>query len=291
METKRQGTVGSVLDQFTHEQIEYVRKVSAPEATDAERYLLFHKAHALGLDPLSNHLYLFKKGKYADNSPKHILVTGIDGMRLGATRNPTFGGTSDVLYDEGLTHFQMVADERKRPRSATVVVYRVVGGVVVETQATALMSEYDGKKYLWNTAPYQMLGKCAEALALRKACPAELSGLYAAEEMDAAEGTPADSQNVFGQRVELNGDAAEAGPELVEAGAFHDALAQELETAVAEAKGHIPNARKLVGLWGKQQDLENMRAWPKWREAVKLLAKDADVRTGAAALHKAHLQE
>jgi hypothetical protein len=52
------------------------------------------------------------------------------------------------------------------------------------------MVSYNGQpSNMWKTKPHVMLGKCAEAAVLRKAFPADLSGLYTQEEMQQADNT------------------------------------------------------------------------------------------------------
>ena len=66
--------------------------------------------------------------------------------------------------------------------------YRLVHEQRCAFTATARWSEYrPDQDFMWRKMAHTMLGKCAEALALRKGFPQELSGLYEAAEMDQAE--------------------------------------------------------------------------------------------------------
>jgi hypothetical protein len=89
------------------------------------------------------------------------------------------------------------------PKAAKVGVYR--NGFVEALTAVALWDQYavkdkDGKlTTMWRKMGSLMLGKCAEMLALRRAFPMELSGLYSTEEMDQAGGEVAAAVVVEGE--------------------------------------------------------------------------------------------
>lgn len=153
-----------------------------------ELHLFLYTANKVGLDPLVKQIH-FVKYKLKDGDTKMTIITGIDGYRAIAERTHQLAGMDDVVYDGGAVYAP--GKEPKQPSKATITVYRAVGGQKVAFTATARWTEYYPKnprnRGIWDSMPYNQLGKCAEALALRKAFPTDLSGLYVKEEMDQAE--------------------------------------------------------------------------------------------------------
>jgi hypothetical protein len=66
-----------------------------------------------------------------------------------------------------------------------VTVRKVIAGQVAQTSAVAHWGEYaQTYSQMWKGKPALMLAKCAEALALRKAFPNDMSGLVVDAEAD-----------------------------------------------------------------------------------------------------------
>ena len=167
---------------FDRNKIELVKETIAREASDDELMLFLSLAQRSGLDPFSRQIYLIERRTNRNGQwvTTRMPQTGIDGLRLIADRTGNYapGRAPTFVYD---------ADGRLE--SATAYVMKFARGTWLEVAATAHYAEYvqlkkDGQpNQFWSDKPHIMLAKCAEALALRRAFPADLSGLYTADEM------------------------------------------------------------------------------------------------------------
>jgi phage recombination protein Bet len=185
---------------YTDRQLALIKSAIAPGVDNDQLALFVEVARRTGLDPFSRQIYAVLRNSSEKQSngkwepvKKMVIQTGIDGYRAMAARTGELGGIDDATYDN---------DDADEPKRATVTVYRIVQGQRVPFTATARWKEYavykdeyvndkkTGNKILgdmWAKMPFLMLGKCAEALALRKAFPNEIHGVYTAEEMSQAD--------------------------------------------------------------------------------------------------------
>jgi phage recombination protein Bet len=166
------------------------------EASPAQLGIFFHYCKASGLDPFGRQIYMIKRKSRGEI--RWTIQTGIDGYRLIARRAADRAGQSIayedfVWYDaEGGEHTVWLRDEP--PAACRVVVWRGDSrfpAVAHWREYAPKVWDYEAQEYklggLWPQMPASQLSKVAEALALRRACPADLSGLHVDEEMHAAD--------------------------------------------------------------------------------------------------------
>lgn len=194
---------------ITDAETDLIKRTIAPDATDAELQLFFYDNKRRGVHPLDKLIHFTKRnGKYTP-------ITSIDFMRMRSIESGSCAGNDDPIFS---------GQPKTENFQAKVTVYRLVQGQKVAFSATARWSEYypgDKQGFMWNKMPHVMLGKVAEALALRKAFPQELSGLYASEEMvQAGPVIPQDQPSQpevedleHGKFSELNPNKSEPEPE------------------------------------------------------------------------------
>lgn len=164
------------------EKMDLVRGL-CPTASPQEFGLFLHQAKRTGLDPLARQIYLVTRGG------KGTIQTGIDGFRLIAERSGAYEGQTKTEWCGEDGKWVDVWLKNVHPHAARVGIHKT--GFREALYAVALWTEYKAVGPMWDKMPALMLGKCAEALALRKAFPQDLSGLYTSDEMAQAESAPA----------------------------------------------------------------------------------------------------
>jgi phage recombination protein Bet len=193
---------GKVPLDFSREQLDLMKKTVAKGVTDQEFDLFREVCRMRGLNPFANQIYAIKrKTKKGDPDAQMTIQVGIDGFRLQAQRSREYEGqTKPEWCDANGRWHEVWLNSKAKPIAARVGVYRK--NFREALYAVVHFSEYAQEYHdtfsntyklqgMWAKMPANQISKCAEAAALRKAFPEELSGFYVPEEMPQADGDDA----------------------------------------------------------------------------------------------------
>jgi len=191
--TAKQTNTTTQTNAITNEQKELLWRTMPAGITKDEFDLFLYQCAHTGLNPFTRQIYcIARKQKNSDGTWGQKLTTqaSIDGLRVIAENTKCYAPGEATEYREyNGKLYSAVASVRKR-----------VGKEWFVVKAEAFLQEYvqcgrDGLPMgLWAKMPRLMLAKCAEALALRKAFPQVLSGIYSTDEMMQAD--MAEAENI-----------------------------------------------------------------------------------------------
>ena len=180
---------------FNESQIALIKRTIARDATDDELKLFLAQCQRTGLDPFDRQIYFSKRrqwnAKLNDYEEVGRAETTIDGFRVVADRTGEMDGQDVEWCGADGVWVDVWLDDDVPPVAARVRVYR--RGCAHFFPGIAKYREYvqtkrDGSpNAMWVKMPANQIAKCAEALALRKAFPKQLSGIYTADEMAQAD--------------------------------------------------------------------------------------------------------
>ena len=229
--------------------LELIKNTIAKGATNDELALFKYICEKRQLDPFAKQIYWTRRRQW--NSAKNeyeetsSTQTGIDGFRLIAERSGKYAGQLGPFFtDDGVTWLDCWIKDTP-PKAAKLAVlrsdFREPIWAMARFNAYCPRDKSGNPTGQWKTMGDGQLAKCAEALALRRAFPEELSGLYTSDEMhQAVDITPLEDvqiqQHPMGELSEEETPRAAEQVELV-----MDAAVVEVEEYDGDAPASLPD--------------------------------------------------
>lgn len=225
---------------WSNQQLSALKQLGLNNASNGDLAVFFHQAQKTGLDPFARQIYMIERGG------RYGIQTSIDGLRIVAQRSGEYAGQAGPYWCGEDGEWKDVWIAKIPPYAAKVGVYRK--GFAEPLYAVARWDSYAvPNSPIWRKMPDVMLAKCAESLALRKAFPNDLSGLYTDEEM---------SQADSGQDSTVK--AVRVTPEPIAAVTVEPVLTPETEEAleaVVEKLLSLKNKEELKQFWNENRNL------------------------------------
>ncbi|QQR48950.1 phage recombination protein Bet [bacterium] len=172
----------------TNPDLQHIRAMAAPTATDEEFKTFMYLCNAYNLDPLKKEIYFIKYGG------KSTIITSRDGYLKIANVNEHFDGLeSDVVYqgdqlikrDNGSLHItygqEHLMFDKSKLTGAFCSVFRK-DRQKATTVFVSIRDYYKKEAPIWQQYTNAMILKVAEAMALKRAFA--ISGLVTKEEID-----------------------------------------------------------------------------------------------------------
>ena len=176
---------------ITKDKVQLVKDTICRGATDDELELFMMSCNRTGLDPFQKQCWAVKRWDSSLGREVMSFQTGVDGFRIIANRSEKYSGQVGPFWcgDDG-----QWSDVWLKPTPPTAAKVGVLRSDFKEPLwAVARFSGYAARKkdgsltQFWSKMPDLMIAKAAECLALRKAFPQDLSGVYSDTEMEQAQ--------------------------------------------------------------------------------------------------------
>jgi len=163
---------------MTKDQIDLLKTTICKGATDDQLKLFIEICKRTQLDPFSKQIYGIPTGGRLQ------IQVSIDGLRLIAERSGKYRGQVGPYFCGADGEWKEMWLDDSPPVACKVgVIHR---DFEQPLYAVCKFSGYAQNTPIWKKMPDVMIAKVAESLALRKAFPQDLSGIYSNEEMGTA---------------------------------------------------------------------------------------------------------